>query len=307
MRVAIAGGNGFIGRAITEVLAERGDEVVWLSHRPGRTGPPGRPSEEVSFDHADMDGPWVRAITEADALVNLSGYPISARWDSRVKRLLVSTRVDLTRHLVEAMRQARKLNGRGPSVFVNASGAGYYGDRGDDLLPESEPAGADWLARLAEAWESEAMRAAEAGVRAAVVRTSAVMGDKGVLPLMTLAHKFFVGGPLGKGDQWFPWIHHADIAGIYVHIIDHPTLSGAVNGVSPQQLRMSEFSRILGGVLSRPSWLHVPRVGLRILLGELADYSLMSQRVEARAAMRSGYAYGFPSAEEALRDLLVRR
>ena len=306
MRVAVAGGNGFIGRALTGVLTGAGHEVVWLSHRPGRAA--GRtagqgPAAEVPFDPDDDAGAWRGEIARADAVANLSGHPISSRWNGRTRALIRSTRVDLTRSLAAAIIDARE-RGEGPDVLVNASGAGIYGDRGDDVLSEAEPAGGDWLSRLAADWEAEAYAVRGSGVRVAAIRTGVVLGDEGALPRMALPMRLFVGGPLGSGRQWFPWIHHADIVGAYRHALESESVEGPVNAVAPEALRMREFAATLGAVLRRPSWLPVPRLVLRAVLGGVAAPALFSQRVEPEKLLSTRYGFRFPLAEGALRDAL---
>lgn len=306
MRIALAGGNGFIGRELTRRLISAGQEVVWLSHRPGRAeglSPDSRPTAEVAFDPGDPEGPWVAEVGAADAVGNLSGFPISARWTPETKGLILTSRIQSTKAIVEAIARARSA-GRGPGVLVNASACGYYGERGDETLTEGLAPGDDWLAQVCARWEEEARRGEEAGARVVRIRTGIVMGDEGALPRMVSAFHLFAGGPIGTGRQWFPWVHHADIVGIYVHALADESVTGALNGGSPNPLRMSDFAKVLGKVLNRPSWAPVPRFALRLALGEAADSTLMSQRMSAGKALETGYVFRFPQAEEALRDVL---
>jgi uncharacterized protein (TIGR01777 family) len=306
MRIAIAGGTGYIGRSLTEELTRAGHEVVWLSRRPGGAemrAPGSGPAGEVRFDHRDLSGPWADEIARADAVVNVSGFPISSRWNDRTKKLIRESRVPLTRGIVDACAAARE-GGGGPEVLVNASGAGIYGDRGDDVLTEDEQPGDDWLARLAVEWEAEAFRAREYGMRVVTLRTSPVLGDEGALPRLVLPMKFFVGGPLGSGRQWFPWIHLADMIGLYRHALESDAVSGPVNAAAPDGVRMREFTKTLGAVLHRPSWLPVPQFALRLVVGEVAPSLLASQRVDPGKAQASGFEFRFPDLEGALRDIL---
>ncbi len=302
MRVAIAGGNGFIGRALSDELLTTGHEVVWLSHRPGRVVPPAD-VREVPFDPTQKDGAWREEVFSADGVVNLSGYPIASRWNAHVKELLRTSRIDTTRALVDAVAQARD-GGTGPQVYASASGIGIFGEGGDAVLTEDSPVGDDWLAQLAVAWEREALRAQESGCRAVVIRNGLALGDEGLLPKLALPMKLFAGGPVGNGTQWAPWIHTSDIVGIYRFALEHSEVSGAIIACAPKPVTMREFAATLGRVMHRPSWFPVPAFVLSIVLGEVAPYTLMSQRASSAKVEALGYRFRFPQLEDALRDLL---
>ena len=241
-------------------------------------------------------GPWAAEIPAADAVVNLSGYPIASRWNERAKRLLVESRIDTTRALGTAIAAARE-QGSGPAVYVGACGIGIYGDAGDALLDEESPAGDDWLAQLAVAWEREALDVARCGCRVVTVRTGLVLGDEGLVPKLALPMKLFVGGPVGSGRQWVSWIGHDDIAGVYRFAIENEALSGPVNACAPEPVRMREFTATLGQVLGRPSWLPVPGFALRLVLGEVAPYTLFSQRASSAKLQAAGYRFREPDLE----------
>ncbi|MDH4140010.1 MAG: TIGR01777 family oxidoreductase [Coriobacteriia bacterium] len=304
MYVAIAGGNGFVGRHLTRELVGAGHRVTWLSHRPGRAESLGFAADdvrEVVFDYHEPDGAWVEEVASANAVVNLSGYPISSRWNATTVHLIRESRIDTTRALVGAIAGAAK-EGTGPQVYVGASGSGYYGDCGDEVLHEDSPPGEDQLAHLAVEWEAEALAACEHDVRVVVMRTGVVMGEEGFLPKILLPMRLFVGGPVGSGRQYFPWVHVADAAGAYAYAIETPGLSGPVNLCSPEQVTMHAFMRALGHVLHRPSWLPVPTFALRIVLGKVAPYMVFSQRLGSAKLSASGYEWRFGSLEQALAD-----
>ena len=298
MRVAIAGGDGFIGRELTRQLLEMGDQVTWLSYRPKGDTLPG--VTEVAFTPLNLNDSWVDSVALSDAVINLSGYPIVVRWNEDVKKLLVSSRVDTSRGLIAAIKTARE-RGAGPSVYVGASGIGAYGERGDDVLSENEPYGTDWLSQLAKTWETEGLKAADVGCRAAVIRTGLVLGAEGLMPRVALPMKLFGGGPLGNGRQWMSWLHHEDIAGIYAHVVHTESLSGPINACAPEPVRSRDFSKVLGKVMRRPSWFPAPKFGIKIILGEVAEYMLYSQRASAKKLIDSGYQYRYANLEDALR------
>ncbi len=302
MHVVISGGNSFIGRGLTRLLFDAGDGVTWLSHRPGRVAPPPGVAEHA-FDPGTHGGPWHEAVAAADVVVNLSGHPIVSRWNKRVKQRLISSRIETTRALVDAIAMARA-SGSGPGTFVCASGIGIYGDRGDEVLTEDSPRSDDWLARLAQDWEAAAQRAAAVGCRVVTLRTAPVLGREGLVPRLVLPFRMFVGGPIGRGDQWMPWIHYEDVVGLYVMAVRDARLNGPVNACAPQAVNAREFAAALGRALRRPSWLPLPSFALRIVLGEVARYVLFSQRASCAKALEAGYVFKHPEIGEALEHVV---
>ncbi|MCA1827117.1 MAG: TIGR01777 family oxidoreductase [Myxococcales bacterium] len=271
MRVAIAGASGLIGTELTEALEERGDEVVKLPR----------------FGSA----PW--SIAGADAVVNLAGASIGGkRWTPEYKRQIRDSRVLTTRALVELK----------PRVLINASAVGFYGGRGDELLDESSAPGGDFLAGVVGDWEREAARAPG---RSVFLRTGIVLSARGgALQQMLLPFKAFVGGPIGSGKQWFPWIHIADEVAAISWCIDHVELSGPVNLVAPGIVTMKQFAAGLGRALHRPSLFPVPAGPLRVLIGEFADAMLEGQRAQPKKLLESGFKFRFPDLDAALANLL---
>lgn len=345
MRIVVAGGTGFIGRALVEDLASAGHEVIVLTRqRPERAASAGgadgavagakgeeagRGSVEfVQWDPAeDLSGAadgldeLTATVNGADAVVNLAGATLARRWTNASKALIIDSRVDSTRALVEAMEKADEP----PAVFVSASAVGYYGPRGDQIISEDSAPGEDFLADVCRRWEAEAERAAggrgnagatgagvhasETGVatrtRVVLARIGLVLGDGGALGMMALPFRLFVGGPLGSGQQWMPWIHLEDAVGMFRLAIEKE-VEGPLNVVGPQPLRNKEFAKILGRVLGRPSFMPAPAFAMRTLLGEMADMVLTGQRAMPHAATAAKYKFRFEDVEVALRDVFGR-
>jgi uncharacterized protein (TIGR01777 family) len=268
MRVIVGGGSGMIGRALVVSMLEDGHDVAVLARRPSRTDGPGR---VIGWEAA------AREIDGADAVVNLAGVSIGGpRWTRGRKTVIRASRVDTTRSLVRAIEAARAR----PAVFVTASGIDYYGDSGDDIVDEGSPKGDTFLAQVCADWEAAG---AAAPVRHVAVRTSLVVAPHAkALRLMALPFRLFLGGPVGNGRQWFPWIHVDDLVAAYRKAIDDSSLEGPVNAVAPEQLRQKDAARAFGSVLHRPAILPAPAFALRLALGDEADLLLHGQRAVTR-------------------------
>lgn len=297
MNVMVTGGRGFIGNSLTGLLVGRGDHVTVVSRNPsaGRTSRAG-----VSIE------PWLPDLSRFAAIVHLAGEPIfGKRWSTQQKENLRTSRVSSTRRIVDALGELPAA--RRPRVLVNASAVGYYGSRGDEVLREEAAPGDDFLAGLSRAWEAEALRAPQVGVRAVCVRTGVVLGlDGGALQQMLPPFKLGVGGPIGSGRQWMSWIHIRDLCRLMLFAIDTAALEGPLNGASPTPLTNREFSKTLGRVLRRPALFPVPKLALRALYGEAAEVLFASQRCSAEKSLARGFTFEFSELEPALRQLLHR-
>ncbi|MBP7777952.1 MAG: TIGR01777 family oxidoreductase [Acidobacteria bacterium] len=297
MRVAIAGGSGFLGRALTRELEGGGHTVSVLTRR----ARPGQ-SRDIAWTPNGRSGPWAHALAEMDAVVNLAGAGIAdARWTQARKQLLLSSRLDATTSLVAAMHDVPTP----PAVFVSGSGVGYYGPTGDERITEDAPAGHDFLGDMAAAWEHAAQPAA-AHARVVLLRTGLVMGAEGALAKMLPAFKLGVGGRLGSGAQWMPWISVDDWAALAARLIADDRASGPFNLSAPEPVTNVDFTRTLGAVLGRPTILPVPAFALKLVLGELSIALLTGQRAVPAKALALGYAFRHAALGGALAAALGR-
>ncbi len=293
MKIVIAGGTGFLGRPLAAALLTQGHDVVVLTR--GRTAPQGR---AVSWNPAEAPGDWAAEIDGADAVVNLTGESIAGgRWTESRKYQLTASRIQPTRRLADAILAAP----HPPRVFVSQSGVNYYGSRGDAIVTESDGAGSDFLATLCVQWEAEAQRA-EAVTRTVRPRTSLVLErGGGALTPMLLPFKLGVGGPVGSGRQYWPWIHRRDWVELVSWAIATPQVHGPINATAPTPVTNAEFVRKLGRALHRPAIVPAPAFALRLLFGEMADVALLSsQRAVPEAAAALGFTFRYPDLDAAL-------
>ena len=301
MRVLVTGATGFIGRALVPLLRREGHTVLAWARSAARAR--GHLGAEVDVVEA---GGGVTALTAAlersDAVVNLAGEPIvGRRWTESRRRLLRDSRVGLTGELVRALAAARTK----PRVLVSGSAVGYYGDRADELLTEDSRPGNDFLAVLCQDWESAARGAEALGLRVMRLRTGVVLGrDGGALAQMLPPFRAGVGGPVGSGRQYMPWIHVHDLVAIIARALVDDRYQGPVNGVAPDPVTSRDFAKALGRALRRPAVLPTPAFALRLIFGEAASVLLGSQRVDGAALRRLGFSCAFPALDAALADIV---
>ncbi len=297
MRLVISGSSGLIGTSLVQATSAEGAEVTRLVRSADAAGA----ADAVLWDPGQerLDP---RVLAGADAVINLNGRNLGdARWSERFKERLRSSRLDPTRTLVEAIHLADPP----PRLLVNASAAHYYGDRGQVELDETEPAGDGFLAGLCDDWERAAGEAASEDTRVVVLRFGMVIARGGALDRLLTPFKLGLGGPIGSGDQWWPWVGIDDLVGAVRTVLANPEVSGPVNVVSPDAVRSRDFAKALGRVLHRPAVLPLPAPAARLVLGEMADELLLAS-VRIRPAVLEGLGYGFrfPDLEDALRHAL---
>lgn len=296
MKLIIAGGTGFIGSALCARLLKLGHALTLLTRSPLPAAI--SPGKKWLHWNPGSGGAWEEAVNGADGVINLAGEPIAKRWTEKQKEKIASSRIDTTRALVTAIGKAKER----PKFLLNASAIGYYGPHGNETLTEESGAGSDLLARVGIAWEQEAIKAEDYGLRVIKLRTGIVLGKGGgALAKMVLPFKLFMGGPLGSGEQWMSWIQLEDEIGLMLFLLEHPDARGAINATAPNPVTMQEFCKTLGDAVNRPSWAPVPAFALRLLLGEMAEMLLTGQRVLPAQAQRLGYVFKYPTLLEALK------
>ena len=292
-RIVITGGSGFVGSYLSEKLVAKSYDVYIVSrsrHHKKKDG-----ITFVTYDELDslIDGSF--------AVVNLAGYNLfDDRWTAEVKKKIVSSRVNTTTQVVTAIENAKIK----PSVFVSASAVGFYGNRAAEFLREDSISGTDFLADVCKQWEDAALKATS--TRVVIPRIGIVLEkDGGALGKMLTPFKLFVGGPLGDGTQYFPWVHMNDVVNSMLESIENTDFEGVYNCVAPQQITMGQFSAVLGNVLSRPSLFSVPEFALNILLGEATGALIASQRVVPQKLQDWGYSFVFDDLKSALKQILA--
>jgi uncharacterized protein (TIGR01777 family) len=306
MRVFVTGGTGQVGSRLIDRLLARGDQPIVLTRRPEAARSRWGDRCGVAAGDPTQVGDWTGTLKECDAVVHLAGENLMAhRWSAAFKERLRTSRILGTANVAKALSANPRRGDGSPRVLVSASAIGFYGPHGDEDLDETAPPGGDFLAQMCIDWEQATQPAIDAGVRVAKIRTGIVLDAAGgPLRKMLLPFRLFVGGPIGSGRQYMSWIHHADETGIILAALDHPQAQGPINATAPEPLTNREFSRVLGRVLHRPSFMPTPAIMIRMAIGQAAVVVTTGQRVRPRRALELGYVFQFPQLEGALRDLL---
>jgi len=279
VNIAITGASGFLGTRLIAKLRLAGHTIRTISLRQ-----PVAPEQ----------------LAGCEAVIHLAGEPVAQRWTSSARQRILGSRVEGTRSLIGALE---KIDPR-PSVLVSASAIGFYGSRGEEVLKEDSLPGTDFLAGVCLAWEAEARKAEKLGIRVVLPRIGLVMDPRGgALPRMLLPFRLGIGGRLGDGHQWMSWVHVQDLLELIGMTMEHPEIAGPVNAVAPNPVTNREFTRLLAGALHRPSIFPVPAFALRLLLGEMSQVVLASQRVMPETALRAGFQFRYSDLGSALAAL----
>jgi uncharacterized protein (TIGR01777 family) len=302
MRALVTGATGFVGRR----LLARLEKPVVLSRNAAKAKQSLAAFKVDAYDWDAQNEPApAEAFAGVDVVIHLAGEPVAeGRWTAAKKVRLRESRVAGTRNLVQTLAQLPQK----PKVLVSASAVGYYGSRGDQILDESAGPEDDFLAEICAAWEAASHQARAAGIRVVNPRVGIVLGEGGgALSKMLTPFKLGLGGPLGNGKQWMPWIHIDDLVGLILHAVEHDELAGPMNGSAPNPVTNREFTKTLGKVLRRPTFFPpVPGFMLRLMLGEFGSVLLTSQRAIPKAALDSGYHFQYADLEAALRAIFPR-
>ena len=293
MKILVSGLSGLVGSSLGPLLRTGGHEVIGLSRSPN-SGEIGWNPMEGQIDKQGLAG--------IEAVVHLAGENIAKRWTDHQKRLIRQSRLQGTTLLCEALAEMESP----PRVLVCASAIGYYGDRGDEVLTETSPPGEGFLPEVCQEWEAACDPARAKGIRVVNLRTGVVLSPKGgALDRMLLPFKMGLGGKVGSGNQYWSWIALDDVAGAIEHCLTNEDINGPVNATAPHPCTNTEFTKVLGKVLSRPTVFPMPKFALRLALGEMADDLLLaSARVLPERLEQTGYEFRFPDLEPALKHLL---
>jgi uncharacterized protein len=301
MKVFMTGGYGFVGTAVTRFFLQAGHEITLVVRDEQKAGrvPPG--ASWVVGDPT-KPGKWQESVAGHDVLINLAGATIFRRWTDSYKQIIRDSRIFTTRNLVDAIP-----GGAPPNLtLISTSAVGYYGSTGDEELREGSPPGSDFLADLARDWEAEALKAEKKGVRVVITRFGVVLGKGGgALQQMVLPFRFFVGGPLGSGNQWFSWIHLDDLCRADLFVMENPEIRGPLNFAAPGPIRNRDLAQAIGKALGRPAFMPAPGFMIRTILGEFGSVLLEGQRVVPGALLSKGFRFDYPDVESALRNLLA--
>ncbi len=299
-KVIVTGASGLIGRYLSRYLYNAGYSIITVGRNPEKTSQL-LPFAEKNFSWKQLEEGDIDAyINNAAAVINLAGASIGGkRWTQEYKKFILNSRIEATEKITAAIERGAK-----PSVLINSSATGFYGNRGDEKLDETSAAGMGLLAEVTKRWEEAALKA-EKHTRVALGRKGFVLAaDAPAFKKLIFPFKLFAGGPLGSGQQWMPWIHIEDVCRMYEFIIINGNISGPVNFVAPETLRNTEFMQITAAVLRRPAAVKTPAFALKLLLGEMSELLLDSQRVIPEKITDKGFHFKYEKLSETLESIL---
>lgn len=299
MKIFITGSLGFVGRHLSSALLKDGHQITGVGRSPRPRAGIDHPSFQYLAADTSKPGDWQAQVAEHDIVINLAGKSIFTYWTEKVKKEVYDSRILTTRHIAESLAGAKDI------IFFSTSAVGYYGERGDDLLTEDEPPGSDFLARVSIDWEHEALKAQSESIRVVLTRFGIVLDRRGgAMGSMLPAFKLFLGGRLGSGRQWFPWIHLHDLVAAYQFAINHPDVSGPVNWCAPEPVRNMDMTRILAQKLHRPVMLPTPEFVVKTMLGEFGEALICSQRAQPVVLKRAGFSFTYNTIDSALDEII---
>ena len=300
MKIAIAGGSGFVGTALIDELLKENHELYILTRHP---------DQHKKREHIHYVG-WMsagsspeRKLEDLDVFINLAGESLnSGRWSQERKRRIVESRIEASKEMNRILSKLPKK----VSCLINASAVGYYGISEQETFTESSDSiGDDFLARTVKLWEKEAMKSSSYSERVVLTRFGVILGEKeGALPMMTLPYKLFGGGKIGKGSQWLSWIHIQDVARAIAFCMKNQHVQGPVNFTAPNPVQMDTFGKTIGAVMHRPHWFPVPPFLLKAALGEMSVLVLEGQKVLPDKLIQEEFSFSFPTLKMALEDIL---
>lgn len=298
MKILLTGGTGFLGSHLSDFLIKHNHELTIISRSPENY----RKFESNNRHFVAWQSDLSNIISEADAIINLAGKNLfDQRWTNEVKRDIRNSRINVTTAIIEGIKKAQDK----PKVLLSASAVGYYGDRGDEMVTEESPAGDDFLALLCKDWEGEALKAGKSGVRVVIPRIGIPLAkDGGALQQMLTPFRYFVGGALGNGQQYFPWIHIEDLCRSFHYVLTNDDFKGAFNVSSPNPVTMNKFAKALGTALNRPSLFSVPEFALKLALGDAAKPVTASLRVIPKKLLDHGFQFKYKKVLPSLIDIV---
>lgn len=300
MNILIAGGTGFVGKALTSYFTRNGHHTYILTRNTQKR------ENDPYIHHVQWltdDAPPHEQLPSIDVVVNLAGESInSGRWNETRKRTIVESRLQATYAIYDLITKMNKK----PSILIQASAIGIYGTSLNETFTERcETIGTDFLAQTVKRWEEAGRRIESLGVRTVFMRFGIILGKNGgALPRIVLPYKWFIGGTIGSGQQWLSWVHMDDVIGTIDFVIRHETISGPVNVTAPSPVTMEQFGKTIANILRRPHWLPVPSFALKMLLGEMSMLVLEGQRVIPKKLLQAGYDFSFPTVDQALANIL---
>lgn len=299
MNILITGSLGFVGRHLSSALLQDNHRITGV----GRSKNPAGMIKHPAFNYLVADttkpGDWQKTVADHDIVINLAGKSIFTLWSKKVKKEIYDSRILTTRNVADSLAGARD------TIFFSTSAAGYYGERGEEVLLEDEPAGDDFLANVCKDWEQEALKAQTEAVRVVLTRFGIVLDrDGGAMASMIPAFKLFLGGRLGSGKQWFPWIYLQDLIAAYRFAINHPEVNGPTNWCAPNPVRNRELTKCLAQKLNRPVMLPMPRFVIKTVLGEFGEALICSQRAQPGVLEKAGFYFEFGEIDRALNEIV---